>query len=184
MQGVSYPCTLTFERFEERTATHYQKMQLHLKAFDATTGTRVAAFEGALISEKDSSSPTNPRHVYWRIYNRKVDPLLRGSGVGSACLQAYEELCQRMGQEYPLLKAEWISVSTMLTSLTRLLISQDWLKSHELSEYLRSSGSDFGYIPRPEDEQNTRAVLEAGTTELNDLDRTYAPQIELRKALV
>ena len=183
LRGNAYPCTLTFERFEESQSTRHQKMQLHLTVFDPTTHEQIATFKGALNDEKDPSSHRKNHCVYWRIFTRRVDKSTRGSGLGSACLRAYEHQCRRIAAEYPSLKAEWISVNTMLTSLTRLLISQEWLKTHRLSEFSRSSGEDFGYIPRPEDEEYVPIVLRAGTEELNDAVERRAPQIELRKIL-
>lgn len=178
----TYPCILTFERLKESTSANHQKMQLHLELFNSTKDERIAVFKGALICEKPTSSDKK-EHVYWRIYTRRVDESLRGSGIGSTCLEAYEQICRGIGDVYPSLKAEWITISTRLTSLTRLLIDQDWLKTHGLSEYARGGKTDFGYIPQPKDEKNVSLVLSAGTEELQDVTDKNTPEIELRKML-
>lgn len=184
IKGVTYPCTLTFERLEEALyQQEYQKMQLHLELFDPINHTRIAVFKGALNCAATDASHKKQNATYWRIYTRKVDESARGKGIGSACLEVYEHLCRQIGKEYPALNADHIRICTMLASLTCLLISKTWLDANNLSDYARSAGVDFGYLPRPGDERNVRTVLEAGTEQLDDLTGRNIPQIELIKKL-
>lgn len=188
IDDTAIPCCITIQRFKEDRAGYgndFQRAQLHIELFRPGSDLRIGVYKGALCVERPSQqSPVRDGNVHqvWRIYTRKIDERLRGAGLGTASLRAFEEIAQRMAEAYPLLKAEWIELLTSLTSLTKMAISQDWLEDHGLDRYKKSSGPDFGYIPRSEDEYNVKTVLSAGSTSLDTIP-SYVPQICLYKKM-
>ncbi len=185
-----FPCLISFIRYQDRPIGHSfgcQRAQLHIEIFHPETSDRIGMYKGALTlerSQRDSPIQDGKVHQYWRIYTRRIDEQMRGAGLGTAGLRAFEEMSARFAETNPSLKAEWIEILTSLTSLTKMAISQKWLEDHHLDQYKKSSGPDFGYVPREGDEYNTRTVLRAGTAELNDIRLDSGiPQICLYKEI-
>lgn len=189
VRGITYPCIVTFVRISNQQPhePYAQRMQLHLELLDPKSHERVSIFKGALVDELDQPTPLNrrptDRHVYWRIFTRLIENTYRKTGIASANLRAFEQLCHRIAEQNPLLKGEWITISTYLTSLTRLIISQKWLSEHDLDTYKRSSNEDLGYIPQLENIEALLTVLDAHTEELDDVPQNGIQEIELRKTL-
>lgn len=189
--GVTFPCQITFERYKEPDVKQiltgpFQKAQVHLEVLDPDIKKRVAVFKGALQFGHEGSNPVvqdGKDHAFWRIFTRRVEKTSRHRGMGSTILQAFEQLTKRIGEAYPDLQAEWITISTYLSSLTRLIISQEWLAEHHLRSFQKSSGSDFGYIPHANDIGNIPRVLEAESEELQDVSDSHLPEVRLFKKL-
>lgn len=188
--GVTYPCRLLFERLKEDELTEGVKSTTHLaklgiEILDMHARNRIAFCNGVLLYGKKREKPIiddGRSHAFWHIYTRFVEKEYRHKGLGSATLQAFEQTIDRIETVYSQLGGEWIEFNTYLSSLTKILISQDWLKRHHLERFAKRFGEDFGYIPQQDDEKIIEQILEAGSEGLEDVKNKNNPEVCLYKA--
>ncbi len=189
-----YPCELIFQRLKKRGSEEYQTMRLSLTLTDPSTREPVATFKGLLSRENmktssygdDGFDPLRSNSLVdnWLIYTKRVEKPFQGKGIGLAGFEIFEELCRRIGQEYPDLAADCIRVSTGFTSVVRLLISREWVETHNLrTDGLSSHGRGLGYIPFPENRHFVQTLLDAGIESVDELEAKKGRTIELRKNL-
>lgn len=187
-RGVAYPCTLEFERFKEDESSesmksNVQKAKLGIRVLNPDTGERVAMCNGIFQHAKKLDKKIiddGKAHDYWHIYTRFVEKELRHKGLGSAMINAFEEVTRRIESEHSEMKAEWIEFNTYLASLTKMLISQEWLKEQGMEVFAKHSDRDFGYLPYKEDRDQVVSILKSKTEELSDVQKS-APEVCLYK---
>lgn len=116
---------------------------------------------------KTDENPFLPK--CWNISTREVAPGYRGQGLGELGIRVSEELIARIAKAYPELDAKWIVMATGLSSLSRLIVDQSWLKEHGLERFAHKGGQNLGYRPHPADEQQAKELLQQNFEEAEDI---------------
>ena len=169
--------------FLERILENRNLVDLKIEAFDRELppGKQYAAnFHSALQYGKQAAAGKDPQK-FWLVFNRHVEKDYRHQGIAELFLRLTEEVALKLGHKYPNLKADWLEINTGLSSTTKLIIDQNWLKANDMWEFLHKDGRNLGYVPDA-DPWQVRRILEAGTeefAEISDPQRYF--QIKLVK---
>ena len=111
----------------------------------------------------------------WHIHTRRVDDKgIRKKGMGTYGMQALEEAIRRVGEEYPGMRAGWIQLDTMLSSLSHMIIDPNWLKGKsglgkKGMARAEKTERNLGYVPHPKDDRKALQLLEMDSVEADDI---------------
>lgn len=131
----------------------------------------VLNFKANVNDFSKTPTATFPREKikHLQIYYRRIEPQLRRKGLGDWAIRLLEDAAVKFGQKYPELKPEEVHLNSTLTSTTRMIIDQSWLKQNGLERFARESGRNLGYTPIPEQAHLVGQTLIAGTEELEQV---------------
>jgi len=154
---------------------------IELKITDSTVRTflELASFHCDLKEEKitprEYSGGDKTKHRYWNFFNRLVYKTQRQQGLAEYSILAVEDLIRKLAEKYPTMQYEWIQMDTKLTSVSRLIVDQEWLKEHGLGHLAKKHGTDFHYLPHPRDTERAIALLQASLVERKDSSEAVPP---------
>ncbi len=150
---------------------------------EAGKRTRVFSFKDSLFRDVPPSATDGIVHTYWHSRHRKVEPEYRTKGLAEFGLKLREAVIKKIADKYPELKAEYMEVVTDIPAVGKLLIDQNWLKSHGLAAFLNETGLDMGYVPNPESEHLVGRLLETDSTPMDEIRVAEDPPVRLIKKI-
>jgi len=164
--------------------TRYKEPSKVLVAVDlqgTSESKNVFNFRDALFF-KSAQSGEEP-HKYWSSGHREVERAFIGKGVAEFFLGFREKLAKKLSEKDSALQADWMEVTTDIAAVGNLVIDQNWLEAHGLSQYSKKHGVNLGYVPDPKDESRVENLLNSKTTRLGEIDRKGEEAIKFIKLL-
>jgi hypothetical protein len=112
----------------------------------------------------------NNGEPFWNTTYRMVEKEERGKGYGELALRLIKETVEKFNRETQL-RGEYINIDSALSSLSRLIIDQQWLQDHGLGNLSKKSTQDLHFKPHPADEERAIELLQGSKVDLTDLNK-------------